>query len=282
MDFTMYAGFSHMIGQVGIDKAAEYAKDLGFTSVELLSDCYNKQPDVISDVTAAKKASAILKQKELTPICYSVYANLWKDEDALRHILHLVEIAAALEIPYFHHTVLPGTSVATDAPKFEEAIEGAVIAAEQIAKHAEKFGIMCLYEDQGEYVNGVEGFGAFYREMKRCCSNVGVCGDMGNILFVNEKPEDFFAAYAKDICHVHIKDYLQKEMETPLGRYWYSTQNGIWIRETMVGDGVVNLEACMKILKEAGYQGAFALENGHIEPYEIGVRQAMEYAKRFW
>lgn len=48
------------------------------------------------------------------------------------------------------------------------------------------------------------------------------------------------------------------------------------------GHGVIDVEACMKILKDAGYNGAFALEISHPEPYEKGVEQAMEYLKRYW
>ena len=57
-----------------------------------------------------------------------------------------------------------------------KAIDAAVAAAERIANHAEKFGITCIYEDQGYYVNGVEGVGVFYREIKKHCKNVGVWG----------------------------------------------------------------------------------------------------------
>lgn len=282
MNFTMYTGFTRMVGQVGLEKTAEYAAGLGFTSIEMLSNGFSKNPGVIPDAATAREARTVLEQKGLSVACHSVYINLWQDEAAVRRAMELVEIAAALGAPYFHHTVLTGEASAEDAPEFDDAINAAVEAAEKIANHAEKLGITCIYEDQGDYLNGVEGFGAFYREMKRRCKNVGVCGDVGNILFVAEKPEAFFEAFIEDICHVHIKDYLLKEADAAPGTYWKKTANNKWLRETIVGDGVINIKACMKILKEGGYKGAFALENGHPEPYEAGVVQAMENLKRFW
>jgi len=282
MNFTMYTGFTRMVGQVGIAKTAEYAANLGFSSVEMLSNGFIKNPGAIPDVASAKEARVILADKGLSVACHSVYINLWQDEAAVRRVMDLVEIAAALGTPYFHHTVLTGDASTKDAPSFDDAMNAAADAAERIANHAETFGITCIYEDQGDYLNGVEGFGAFYREMKRRCRNVGVCGDVGNIMFVDEKPEDFFKAYIEDICHVHIKDYLLKEADSTPGTYWKKAANRKWLRETIVGDGVINIEACMKLLKTAGYKGAFALENSHPEPYDAGVTQAMECLKRFW
>ena len=105
---------------------------------------------------------------------------------------------------------------------------------------------------------------------------------MGNILYVNEMPEPFLKAFIEDICHVHVKDYLWKKGLVSPGMYWNRGKADSWLRETMVGSGVVDFEACMKILKEAGYEGAFALELNHPEPYEAGVQQAMEYLRRYW
>lgn len=281
MNVAMYTGFTRMVEQAGLEKTAEYAAGLGFSSVEMLSNGFSSNPGVIPDVEAAARARVILEKKGLSVACHSVYTDLWRNEGAVHRTMELVEVAAALGAPYFHHTVLTGDAGAEDAPDFADAVEAAVETAERIANLAEKFGITCIYEDQGDYLNGVEGFGAFYGEMKRRCRNVGVCGDVGNVLFVGEQPEKFFETYKKDICHVHIKDYLQKEAEESPGRYWKKAAGGNWLRETMIGDGVVNIAACMKILKEVGYQGAFALENGHPEPYEAGVAQAIQVLKNY-
>lgn len=281
MEFTMYAGFAEMVGEKGIEETAKYVASMGFSSVEILADAVTGAPLTIPDVEAAKEARKVLEKYGLKVACYSVYANACI-EKSLIEILGMVEIAAALGSPYFHHTLLPWINYSDDLPHFDEAIAAAVDAAQRIADHAKQFGITCLYEDQGYFVNGVKGFGKFFRELQSRCENVGVCGDVGNILFVNEKAEDFFAEFAKDIKHVHVKDYLWKEADQAPGVYWLRAAGKSWLRDTMIGDGVVNFEACMKILKEVGYNGPFSLETGHPEPYEVGVKQAMEYLQRYW
>lgn len=279
MNFTMYAGFADKVKKEGIEKAAEYAAKLGFSSVEVFSNCMVEGDLAFLDVESAKKARDVLARYGLTVSCYSAYMSAWQNEESVQRAMKMVEIAGALGSPYFHHTLLTWLELPEEAPGFEEGISAALLVAERIANHAKKFGITCLYEDQGHYVNGVEGFGIFFHEMKKRCENVGVCGDFGNIMFENERPEDFLKAYAEDICHVHVKDYLRKEADETPGMYWIRAKGNNWLRETMVGHGTIDIGACMKVLREAGYKGAYALELGHPEPFEKGVVQAMECLK---
>ena len=282
MNFTMYTGFSQMLHEKGGEKTAEYAAGMGFSSVEMFADARYVEDNPIPDTAKAKIVRDVLAQRGLSVACYSVFANVWEQKEHIDAMLRMVDIASELGAPFFHHTMLPWTTLRTVAPEYHEAIKVAVEAAACVADYADRLGITCIYEDQGCYINGVEGFRGFWSEMKKRCKNVGICGDLGNIMFVNEKPENFLEAYVDDICHVHIKDYLRKEAEMSPGRYWLQAEDNNWLRDTMVGSGEVDFEACMKILKNAGYKGAFALELGHLEPFDEGVRQAMEYLKRFW
>ena len=282
MKFTMYSGFSERVLQYGIENAAEYASQLGFSSTEVFVDGFDEESNPFLSVAVAKQAKDVLEQYNLPVACYSVCADLWKNPNGEKFLMKQVEIAAALGSPYFHHTLLPWIPLAEDAPGYREGIEEIVEATVRIADYANTFGITCIYEDQGYYVNGVEGFKGFWDEMKRRCRNVGICADLGNILFVNEKPQDFLVEYIKDICHVHVKDYLWKKSKSAPGKYWIEAKDDSWLRGTMIGDGVIDIEACMNILRDAGYQGYFALENSHPEPYEEGVKQAMEYLRKYW
>lgn len=281
MRFAMYSRFNSMANRIGLEAAADFAAEMGFSAVEVLESTGPDAPILIPDTNAAKQAKAVLAQRGLTVACYSVGSCVYRSPEAEKSLMKQAEIAAALDCPFLHHTLLPWIWRVDGMPTFEEGIAGAVEAAGRVADHAKPLGIRCIYEDQGLYANGVEGFGVFYRQMKQRCDNVGVCGDIGNSLFVDEGAEKFFAAYAEDICHVHIKDYLRKSVKEAPGRYWLVTRGGNWLRDTLIGDGIVNFDACMQILKSAGYDGVYALENEHPEPYEEGVRQAMNFLRRW-
>lgn len=281
MRFTMYAQFNAMAVRDGFAAAADYAVGMGFSAVELLEFTRPGYTPLLPDRAAAADARRLLTERGLSAACYSVGAMLYHSPENERALMRHAEIAASLGSPYLHHTLLPWLKADDSRPDFSPAIEAAVEAAARVARYAAPLGLTCIYEDQGNYVNGVEGFGVFWREIRNRCANVGVCGDIGNSLFVDEGAEHFFAAYAGDICHVHIKDYLRKSAPIQPGAGWYRTKGGSWLRDTMVGHGVVDFDACMAILKRAGYSGTYALELDHPEPYEAGVRQAMDYLRRW-
>lgn len=282
MNFTMYYGFTKSILSQGVEVTAKKARQLGFNSVEFLANEFPDGGNRIWDVKEATSAREILERYQLPVSCYSIGINLWENKNVEALLKKNVELAAQLGSPYFHHTLLTWSVLPKNAPDYDIAIRKVVKVAIRIADYADRFGITCIYEDQGLYVNGVEGFRGFWDEMKKCCGNVGICGDLGNILEVGETPQDFLEVFAEDICHVHVKDYLWKKAIIPPGKNWEPGKDGSWLRDTIIGDGIVDFEACLKILKRVGYQGCFALENSHPEPYEEGVHQAMEYLQRFW
>lgn len=281
-EFAMYSGFSEKICAEGVEEAAKYARKMGFSAVEFLADFFFGQLNAVPDVEAALEARKVLDKYKLPVACYSVAVNLWNNAEAEKLLMEQIDVAHTLGAPYLHHTLLPWLVLDQDSPSFEDAVRDVVERAVRVADYAKTKGMMCIYEDQGYYVNGVRGFRVFFEEMKKRCDNVGVCGDLGNILFVNERPEEFLREFIRDVRHVHVKDYLRKCGNTSPGRYWSSAKGNCWLRDTMVGSGVVDFETSLRILKEGGYQGRFALENGHPEPYEEGVLQAMELVGKLW
>lgn len=280
MHFAMYYHFHDTLRDLGPEKAADIACEMGFSSVEMFESALGA-PTIIKTVEEAKKIRAIFEAKGLHFCCYSLYANLYHQPEIEKALCQHAEIAAALGSPYLHHTALPWITMDEQLPECNEAIETAVDAATRVARYAAPLGLTCIYEDQGMYLNGLEGFGIFYQEMKNRCANVGVCGDAGNILFVDEYPDPFFETFKKDIKHVHLKDYLVKEGPEAPGKHWYRTKGGKWLRDTIIGDGVVNFEALINTLKSAGYDGALAFENGHPEPFASGTQYGMDHIRRF-
>lgn len=281
MQFTFYTRFNSMAVREGLEATAAYAAEHGFSAVEFLESAGKSDPSVVKNTAMAKEARKILAAKGLHTACWSVGTTVYKSPEAVASLKRQAEIVSELECPFLHHTLLLWLKPFEGMPSFEEGIACAVEAAAEVADYAKPLGVKCIYEDQGLFANGVDGFGAFYKQMKKRCSNVGVCGDMGNSLFVDEGAERFFAAYAEDICHVHVKDYMIRTFAEAPSRNWYPTKGGRWLRETMVGDGNVDVASCMDILQQAGYKGTYALELSHPEPFEEGVKQAMDCLRRW-
>jgi sugar phosphate isomerase/epimerase len=217
----------------------------------------------------------VLQSRGMRTACYSVGINVWNNDAAEAALLHHLEIAAAAGSPYFHHTLLLSLSPLPNGPSYEEAMEAVLPAALRIARRAEQLGVMCLYEPQGMYFNGIKGFGTFFSEIKRLSSNVGVCADLGNTYFVDESILPILEKFGSDVKHVHVKDYRIQDVPPPAGEKYYLSRGGKYIRNVLPGNGAVDFAACRRLLDAVGYRGAYAMENTHPEPFEEGVKRAI-------
>ena len=275
MKFAMYYGFCEMLRERSIPNTIDYLKEHGLEGVEFIFSGKDPSKDLIGNLYTAHKLGEAFKKEGIEVSCYSAYCDVY-DKDEIPAALTRIEIAKALGSPFFHHTLIPQLHLPIDPQDFDQRLPYVLDVAERIADHAQKHGITVLYEEQGRYINGIERFGTFFNEMKRRCENVGVCADFGNILYAGEKPEDFIAAYIDDIKHVHIKDYHFKTFEEcpdcP-GDGWGKAKYG-WALNSVVGEGIVDMEKCLKLLKATGYSGYYSLEICHPEPLDYGIETA--------
>ena len=61
-----------------------------------------------------------------------------------------------------------------------------------------------------------------------------------------------------------MKDYTIRQLEEDPGRGWLVTESGahgIYVKEQMPGEGDIDLESCIDVLKKMNYQGAVSLES---------------------
>ena len=248
--------FFRDIPQKGLTYAAEHTLALGFNAVEFL--CYTLSPDF--DV---KEAKEVLAAYGLPVSCFSVGITLYaKEKEDMQRVEEALcrygEIAAALGSPFLHHTLFLPLTLPADAPTYEEVAEPVLESVARIVRYCQGLGVTCLYEPQGMYFNG-EGFSRFFEELHRLYPSVGVCGDVGNPLFVDAAPEAIFLKHAKDIKHVHLKDYAVADTPFEKGTS-YLTLGGRYLQTAVLGEGAVALDACVAALRQVGYTGAFSLE----------------------
>lgn len=281
MKYAMYSRFNSFLNQYGAEITADYMESLGLSYAETLEA--TPLPTAIPTVEYAKELKSAFGARGISFACASAFANILVP-GTIDGLYKKVEIAAALGSPFFHHTFIPHIVMQEGLPSIDEGIEMSVEAAVKVARFARTLGVTCIYEEQGLYINGLENFGRFFYEVKRVCDDVGVIGDSGNSLFVGVEPDVFFKTYAKDVKHVHIKDYLRVKSDTRPGETWLPTESGksgTWVRDAIVGDGVVDFEKCIAALKEVGYDGVYSFELTHPEPFGDGVKKAEQIIERY-
>ena len=284
-----YAFFTDILRKESAAEAARFAHDCGFEAAEILEAVRPGAGYLFADAQQAKQAREQMDAQGVRCACWSVSINILSDElgpnrneSGVEALKRSADYARILGSPFLHHTltigyVPPASKVVTVQDLLPELLE----RAGQVAAYANSIGLTVLYEPQGFYVNGLDGFPAFYDAMKARGYDVGVCGDTGNSLYVGCDPAAFFARYASEIRHVHLKDFHVEDAVLHRGnatksRHWDATSDGRFVTETRLGEGEVDLDACMRHLKKAGYKGTYSLETFYWNNLSVSLRENLQ------
>ena len=241
----------------GRSSAFEIAKEAvrwGVGGLELMNFCDElREPDI----EVAKEIGRFAKGAGLKLPCFSVGINLFCDNnrDQIEKLKRYADICAELEIPYLHHTVAFALTPSVLATPFETVLEVSAAASNEVYEYARSVGVQTIVEDQGYFINGIENYTAFRNATD---GNIGVLLDVGNIMFMDEKSEDFCAKFADEINHVHIKDYYLTD--APMEEKSYKTKGGMYLTNAPIGLGHINIDRTISILEGAGYCGHYSLE----------------------
>lgn len=242
------------------EQAIIYAKNDGLEGIEILPGRELMSED---GREYAKVLRERLDKEGIECACYSYGISMLNDPKyALSELLKSVDIAKTLGSPFLHHTFQVSFSfkgVPKELTFYQNAEKIFVDIGKEVAYYAGENGLDCIYEDQGYFVNTVDRMGGLINKIDM--SNTGFCLDMGNSLFYDVKPESFAGAFAPIIKHVHVKDYiLNTSPDRPSGS-WDGTISGNWLKNCIVGTGIVEMQKIFRIILSQGYDGYFSLEN---------------------
>lgn len=250
-----------------IQSAIEYGKRDGFDGIEVLPSFELMAPSGYEFADDYKDQAKIIREKldeeGMVCSCFSFGEDMLSNEDYARRVLHQsVEIAEILGSPFVHHTFqcsFAAKNVKPSQSYYQGAEKVFVEIGKEIAEYAGEHGIECIYEDQGLFLNTVDRLGSLLAKIDM--PNTGVCLDCGNSLFYDVLPESFAGAFASLVKHVHIKDYIKNDSLAKPGKGWDRTVSGSYLRNCLVGTGIVNFEKIISILLSAEYDGFYSLEN---------------------
>lgn len=168
-----------------------------------------------------------------------------------------VETGAKLGVTRMRHDAGWRPIPETTYEQFEKDLPAVVGACGEIADAAAKYGITTSIENHGFHFQASERIQRLILAVNR--DNFRTTLDVGNFLCVDEDPE---AATANNIgyaSHIHFKDF-HIHRDPPVKEGYIKTAHGRYIRGAVTGDGDVNLDAIVKIIKAAGYAGFLSIE----------------------
>ncbi len=127
---------------------------------------------------------------------------------------------------------------------------------ENLTAYAENRGVVLAIENHGYIGNASDELLDVLKEVSS--ENLRILLDFGNFLLVGEDPLDGVRALAPFTVHVHIKDFRILPPDGPPQELF--TKDGRYLVPTVVGEGDLDIEGSLRILKEAGYDGYLSIE----------------------
>ncbi len=258
------------------------AKEMGFEAIEFAG---LTPPEGVSALEFAPVVRGACAQAGLPIANYAATADLLcgsggdLDAEILR-VCGEVLVAEALGAPGMRHDAGWGYPPQHPGPKsFGAALPRMTDGCRAITEFAAARGIRTMVENHGYFCQDscrveklIEAVGH---------PNFGVLTDMGNFMCADEDPAQAVGRLAPYAFHVHAKDFHWKSGNGPdPGEGWFPTRGGNRLRGAIIGHGEVPVVQCLRLLKNAGFDGVLSLEFEGLEDPIRGITIGLANLRR--
>ncbi len=253
---------------------ARLAKEIGFEAIEFF------KLEVSDPVATAHELRKYCASIGLEIAAHTVGADLINTdpEEAFCNLALCVDVAEALGAPLMRHDLC--YHALPEGLTWEAAEDQMAPIIRRVTEYAAAKGIRTCSENHGYIFQDSERVERLIQVVDH--PNYGWLVDVGNFLCVDEYPLDGVRRALPYVIHVHVKDFLYRK---PAEMYvdpdgFFGTRNGNLLRGTVLGHGDVPVAACIKLLREVGYDGAFSLEFEGAEENIPALKMGLAYMKK--
>lgn len=258
-------------GKIDVEGFVRKAGDLGAEGVELLDVFWQDRDAEIEPVKAALGELAM-------PVCTWAVSNDFAGPDPAERAeaLDIVRGGVDEAVNLGSRVVRVFSGNLSDGIPFDDAfgwiVEGLSAGAAYAARHGvslglENHGPLAGRSDQVRKI--IQSVGSEY---------LGANIDTGNFLLVNQSPVEAIADLARCTVAVHLKDF--KEVPADYEGTAYSALDGTKYAGTVIGEGDIDLRACLQSLKNSGYRGYLSIEYEGEEDATESVAQSIENTRQ--
>ncbi len=255
------------------------AKEMGFDAIEFT--------DITGDNLDEQKAMATKIREEADRVgieinAYTIGANLYHEskEDSEKEVKRLcdqLDVAKILGAAVMRHDVCYALGKSGNARSFELMLPTIAANARKVTEYAATLGIRTCTENHGFIAQDSDRVEKLFNTVNH--DNYGLLVDMGNFLCVDEDPVHAVSRVAPYAVHAHVKDFIYFD-EAVEGRT-IMTRGANYIAGAVIGEGVVPVRQCLKILKRTNYDGYVSVEYEGKEDCLAGIARGLENLKRF-
>ncbi|MBR6186320.1 MAG: sugar phosphate isomerase/epimerase [Clostridia bacterium] len=252
----------------------DLAREMGFDAIEFIDLSLETQP--AESLSALARSIREHCEKLGLPIAaYAVKADFLNRENAVQAVKAQADIAALLGAPVLRHDAfwrLPA------GMSWRQGVEKAAPLIREVTQYAAEKGVRTCTENHGLILQDAERVEELIRTVDH--PNYGWLVDVGNFLCADDNPLRAVAIAAPYAFHAHVKDFLFKSFQDDdPGEGWLRTRNGNYLRGTVAGHGMVPIRRCLKILKDAGYQGVVSYEFEGPEENLPALKNALRFLR---
>lgn len=265
-------------GKIDLPGFIHEAKRAGADGVELLDFFYQ---DTERDRAAAMRA---LEETGLPVGVFSVAQNFAKPDAQDRAAeLNKIKFGVDEAVRYGAKVVrVFAGDVAHDSPiTLDDARQWIVDGLAEASLYAAEKGVKLALENHGRLAGRGEQVRSIILDARAKAGNdaLGANPDTGNFLLVGQPSHEAIREVASLANMVHFKDFAP----APAGHegFAYQALDGTKFLGTVIGEGSVDLGACVAELKEAGFDGWLNMEYEGEEDAFTGVSRSLENARRF-
>ena len=242
-----------------IEQFVAYVKEQGVDGLDFHAR-YLPSPDVAAERIQSAMAGSGLA---LSGLSLSTNFNQEEPEKLRKQIDSAKEwlrVASAVKAPV-SRVFGGGFRQRGDAEAYRAASDRVVSALKELVVCARENGVVLALENHG----GLPCSGEEQAEIITAVNDpfLKATIDLGNYMQYPQASEAGTAAAVEHCAYVHFKDFRR----LPDGK----------LQGTVIGEGDVDLKACLSVLKKAGYDGFLALEYEGEEDERTGIPKSFAY-----
>ena len=249
-------------GRMNILDVIPKAKELGYDGVEIVRG--NQSDREMRALAATLKVQS--EEAGIPIIAYMVGADFLKNglDAEVARLKGEAEIAALMGVPRMRHDSSAGVDAYGNKVTFEDALPVIAEGYRRVTEFAAGLGVKTMIENHGYFMQDALRVKKLIETVNH--PNFGWLTDMGNFMCADEVSVESMKIAAPMAVHAHAKDFHYKTADEYVpAQGWFGTRAGNKLRGAIVGHGVVNVPACLKLLKEAGYNDWLSVEFEGIE-----------------
>ena len=269
-------------GRLDLSGVIKAAAEIGFAGIEFSG--FGPGSEGVDEIELAKRVKDECAAAGLTIINWTIGADFLNADggvDAEIKRLHKqVDVAVALGAPGMRNDAtggFPGRK--NNLSDFIEALPIVAKGYRGVAEYAADKGVKTMIENHGFFFQDSDRVEALISKVGH--PNFGALVDIGNFLCADEEPVRAVKRVAPYAFHVHTKDFHIKCACADPGDGWFKSRGGVCLRGAIVGHGNVNVQKCLSILKEAGYDGFLSIEFEGMEDNRQALEIGLANLKRY-